>query len=145
MKNDPLYCDACKKECRKNSRPVASKILCNECHIKFQAYGHITLANETRVAPLPKINIDPNIGHEEAIKEFEKVPGSFTTEGQYWACGAGFINGYEIAMKKFEVGKIKAQIEALKEAGFAGNVVYMVRRLEKQLKELEDETKEESN
>ena len=40
--------------------------------------------------------------HEEAIKEFDKVPSSFITEEQYWACRAGFINGYEIAKKKYE-------------------------------------------
>lgn len=40
--------------------------------------------------------------HEEAIEEFNKFEGSFTTEEQYWACRAGFINGYEIAKKKYE-------------------------------------------
>ena len=40
--------------------------------------------------------------HTEAIEEFNKVEGSFTTEEQYWACRAGFINGYEIAKKKYE-------------------------------------------
>lgn len=40
--------------------------------------------------------------HTEAIEEFNKEEGSFTTEEQYWACRAGFINGYEIAKKKYK-------------------------------------------
>lgn len=40
--------------------------------------------------------------HKEAIEEFNKVEGSFTTEEQYWACRAGFINGYEMAKEKYE-------------------------------------------
>jgi hypothetical protein len=45
---------------------------------------------------------DKSLEHKEAIEEFEKVEGSFTSEEQYWACRAGFIEGYEAAKEKYE-------------------------------------------
>jgi len=45
MKSKPLYCDSCKKECRKNSRPVFGYILCNYCNISLINYGNLLLAN----------------------------------------------------------------------------------------------------
>ena len=61
--------------------------------------------------------------HKEAIEEFDKVSGSFTTEEQYWACRAGFIVGYEAAKKKSDDLRLK------------------INRLERQIKQLEDENK----
>ena len=45
---------------------------------------------------------DKSLEHKEAIEEFEKVESSFTSQEQYWACRAGFINGYEIAKEKYK-------------------------------------------
>jgi hypothetical protein len=45
---------------------------------------------------------DKSLEHKEAIEEFETVEGSFTSEEQYWACRAGFIECYESDKKKYE-------------------------------------------
>ena len=50
------------------------------------------------------VEITQNMGISGIIRieEFEKVEGSFTSEEQYWACRAGFIEGYEAAKEKYE-------------------------------------------
>jgi hypothetical protein len=56
---------------------------------------------KNKVEPFNLINVI-QVGLEEANEEFEKVEGSFTSQEQYWACRAGFIEGYEAAKKKYQ-------------------------------------------
>jgi|688.fasta_scaffold1943287_2 hypothetical protein len=56
---------------------------------------------KNKVEPFNLINVI-QVGLEEATEEFEKVEGSFTSQEQYWACRAGFIEGYEAAKKKYQ-------------------------------------------
>jgi hypothetical protein len=45
MKLAPLYCDSCKKECRKACHPVATRTLCTACHTTLSIYNKLRLAD----------------------------------------------------------------------------------------------------
>jgi hypothetical protein len=70
----------------------------------FETYWEENFKTRTmknKVEPFNLINVI-QVGLEEATEEFEKVEGSFTSQEQYWACRAGFIEGYEAAKKKYQ-------------------------------------------